>query len=419
MRSRAVARAMLHRGAALCAALAVLCALLPPLPAAGEVLYDTEGGEPLAALLAEGDEAWAASAVPADAAALKVNGKSAVLMDQGSGSVLFEQNAREHLPIASVTKVMTLLLVMEAIADGQLSWEENVTCSATAAGMGGSQIWLEPGEIMTVEELVKAAAVVSANDACAALAEHLCGTIEAFVARMNARAAELGMNDTYFVDCSGLDDSGYSCALDVAVMSRALMTHDEIRRFTTIWMDTLRGGKSQLVNTNKLVRHYAGTTGLKTGTTQAAGHCLAATAEKDGTAFVAVMLGCATTADRFAGARAMLDYAFASYVSVAPPPEALSPEPVRVRLGQQERAAVQIDAPGRLLLKKGEQKDVAYTAQLPDTVDAPVEEGQVLGTWQIAVGGEVRGEYPIRAAAAVPARTFGWAYRTLIAALIG
>ena len=314
MRSRTVARAMLHRGAALCAALAVLCALLPPLPAAGEVLYDTEGGEPLAALLAEGDEAWAASAVPADAAALKVSGKSAVLMDQGSGAVLFEQNAREHLPIASVTKVMTLLLVMEAIANGQLSWEENVTCSATAAGMGGSQIWLEPGEIMTVEELVKAAAVVSANDACAALAEHLCGTIEAFVARMNARAAELGMNDTHFVDCSGLDDSGYSCALDVAVMSRALMTHDEIRRFTTIWMDTLRGGKSQLVNTNKLVRHYAGTTGLKTGTTQAAGHCLAATAEKDGTAFVAVMLGCATTADRFAGARAMLDYAFASYV---------------------------------------------------------------------------------------------------------
>ena len=238
------------------AALSVLSVLLTgwTASAAGRVLYDEESGIALEELLKEDEAAWPAVAAPA--AGLDIQAKGAVLMDQGSGTVLYEKDARVHLPIASVTKVMTLLLVMEAIGEGRLSFEEPVTCSERAASMGGSQIWLEPGETMTVRELVKAAAVVSANDACAALAEHISGTIEAFVATMNERAAQLGMADTHFKDCSGLDDTGYSCALDVAVMSRQLMTHPEIQEFTTIWMDTLRGGKSQLVNTNKLVRHY-------------------------------------------------------------------------------------------------------------------------------------------------------------------
>lgn len=245
-----------------------------PLAAAADggsvLLYDHEDGEVLSALLEEDAQAWP-TAAPVQASGLDIRAKGAVLMDQGSGTVLYEKDAHTQLPIASVTKVMTLLLVMEAIDAGQIAWTDQVSCSARAASMGGSQIWLEPGEIMTVEELVKAAAVVSANDACTALAEHLCGSLEAFVERMNTRAAELSMENTHFVDCSGLDDTGYSCAYDVAVMSRQLMTHPDITRFTTIWMDTLRGGKSQLVNTNKLVRHYSGATGLKTGTTQAAG----------------------------------------------------------------------------------------------------------------------------------------------------
>lgn len=405
--------------------LALLCtaALLAagggfPAAADGQVLYDTDSGESLSALLNEGEEAWPTAAVPADASGLDIRAKSAVLMDQGSGTVLYEKNSREHLPIASVTKVMTLLLVMEAIDSGRLSWEETVTCSATAAGMGGSQIWLEVGEIMTVEELVKAAAVVSANDACAALAEHLCGTIAAFVGRMNERAGQLGMNDTQFVDCSGLDDSGYSCAYDVAVMSRELMQHPDVQRFTTIWMDSLRGGKSQLVNTNKLVRHYAGTTGLKTGTTQAAGHCLSATAEKNGTAFVAVVLGCATTGDRFDGARAMLDYAFASFSSYTPPQEALALEPVRVLHGQEASVPVCVDAPGSLLLKKGSESSVAFSAELAESVEAPVLEGQVIGRWRLTVGGELYGDYAVRAVRNVERRTFRWAYRTLAASLL-
>ena len=242
----------------------VLCVMLTATVQAGggQVLYDEDGGETLGDLLDEDGAVWPTVAVPADPAALAVEAKGAVLMEQGSGQVLYEKDAHTRLPIASVTKVMTLLLVMEALEEGRLKWEEPVTCSERAASMGGSQIWLEPGEIMTVKELVKAATVVSANDACAALAEQISGSIDGFVSAMNARAVELGMVDTLFKDCSGLDDSGYSCAYDVAVMSRELMKHSEVERFTTIWMDSLRGGQSQLVNTNKLIRHYTGATGL-------------------------------------------------------------------------------------------------------------------------------------------------------------
>ena len=384
----------------------------------GTVLYDEDSGENLSALLSEDDTAWPTVAVPDAAQGLAVNAKGAVLMEQGNGAVLYEKGAREHLPIASVTKVMTLLLVMEAIEDGRLKWDESVTCSAKAASMGGSQIWLEQGEVMTVEELVKAAAVVSANDACAALAEHICGTIEAFVAAMNARVTELGLSDTNFVDCSGLDDSGYSCAYDVAVMSRELMTHTDIQKYTTIWMDSLRGGKSQLVNTNKLVRHYKGATGLKTGTTQAAGHCLAATATRGDTSFVAVVLGCATTADRFDGARAMLDYGFSNYVSYTPPAEMMQLSPIPVLGGQADTVDIAVDMPQSLLLKKGTESTVSPSAELSVDLEAPVHAGQVVGTWRLKNGDETLCEYAVRATTDVPAKTFRYAYSLLVAVLL-
>lgn len=397
----------------------VLCVLLCPVVSAdvGTVIYDEGNGETLQDLLEEDTAAWPTVALPAPGE-LAVKAKGAVLMDLGSGTVLYEQDSRAHLPIASVTKIMTLLLVMEALEEGRVAWTDPVTCSATAAGIGGSQIWLEPGEIMTIEELVKAAAVVSANDACGALAEHLSGSIPVFVAAMNARAKELGMMDTEFKDCSGLDDSGYSCAYDVALMSRELMKHQEIERFTTIWMDSLRGGASQLVNTNKLLRHYTGATGLKTGTTNAAGHCLAATARREGTSFVAVVLGCATTNDRWEGARTLLDYGFAHYVTYTPSAEGLTLNPVPVLKGQSTHVEVQADTPTPLLLEKGVEGKVQNEIVLDADLQAPVLAGQTVGTWRLTVGGQIVGEYPIRTVRAVPEVTFRWAYGLLMEALL-
>lgn len=396
-----------------------LCVWLCPMVSAdgGAVIYDEGNGENLQELLKEDDTAWPTVALPVPGE-LTVKAKGAVLMDMGSGTVLYEQDGHSRLPIASVTKVMTLLLVMEALEEGRVKWTDPVTCSATAAGIGGSQIWLEPGEMMTVEELVKAAVVVSANDACAALAEHLCGSIPVFVAAMNARAKELGMEDTEFKDCSGLDDTGYSCAYDVALMSRELMKHQDIERFTTIWMDSLRGGQSQLVNTNKLIRHYTGATGLKTGTTNAAGHCLAATARREGTSFVAVVLGCATTNDRWEGARTLLDYGFAHYVTYTPPVEGLSLTPVPVLKGQSTQVTVQVDTPRPLLLEKGKEGQVKSEIELAKDVEAPVLAGQTVGVWRLTVGEQVVGEYPIRTTCGVPAVTFRWAYGLLMDALL-
>lgn len=384
----------------------------------GMVMYDEESGESLSALLTEDEAVWPTVAVPA-AEGPSVAAPSAVLMDQATGQVLYEKNAREQRPIASVTKVMTLLLVMEALEQGRIKWQDTVTCSDRAASMGGSQIWLESGEMMTVEELVKAAAVVSANDACTALAEHISGTLEAFVAAMNERAAQLGMEHTRFVDCSGLDDSGYSCALDVAVMSRALMTHRDIEKYTTIWMDTLRGGQSQLVNTNKLVRHYSGATGLKTGTTAAAGHCLAATARRENTAFVAVVLGCTTTADRFDGARGMLDYGFSVYETYTPSAASVEEQTVTVRRGQQTQVGITPRLPDGLLVKKGTASQITAVSEPVQDVEAPVEKGQILGTCKLMWGEETLGEYPLVAAHAVAAADFRWAYRLLLSALLG
>lgn len=384
--------------------------------AKGNYIYDAADG--VASPATEDDKKWAPTAAAVSEAALSVGGKSAVLMEQETGTVLFEKNSHEKLAIASVTKIMTLLLVAEAIDGGIIKLDETVTASATAASMGGSQIWLEQGEQMTVDELLKAATIVSANDACAALAEHLCGSIDSFVARMNERAAQLGMKDTKFLDCSGLSDDAYSSAHDVALMARELMRHTLIQKYTTVWMDTLRDGKSQLVNTNKLVRHYTGTTGLKTGTTQKAGHCLCATATRNGISFVAVILGCATTDERFGGARAMLDYGFAHYALYTPVPDAAQLHPVAVRHGTAATVAVKADAAQPLLLAKGQERQVVPSVELSEELEAPVESGQVIGTWRLALDNKVVAEIPLRAEQSVGKMGLFCAFGRLFGALI-
>lgn len=366
-----------------------------------------------------GDEDTEA-AIPAatELSALSVNAKSAVLMDMTSGAVLFEQNSREALPIASVTKVMTLLLVMEAIDDGRLAYDEVITASSRAASMGGSQIWLEENEKMTVEELLKAAVIVSANDACAALAEHLCGTLEAFVTRMNERAAELGAENTHFVDCSGLDDTGVSSAHDLALMSRELMTkHPDIQNYTTVWMDSLRGGQSELVNTNRLVRFYNGATGLKTGTTAAAGCCLAATAQRDGLGLVAVVLGAPSSNDRFNGARSLLDYGFASYALYTPPAEALVCEPIKVLRGTQPQVTVNVPETAGLPVQKSMLSQIKVRLELVSDVEAPVEAGQTVGEAVLYTDTAELARYPITAAEAVARMTFSRALYRFFGAL--
>ncbi len=404
-------------------AVAALCAvsLLSAPVKAESLIVEVESGVTAADAMAleippEFDEALP---VATTASSLEIGGKSAVLMDITSGTVLYEKNAHEKLPIASVTKVMTLLLVMEALDEGAVSLDDAVTCSPEAASMGGSQIWLEPGEVMSVHELLKAAAIVSANDACAALAEHIDGSIESFVEHMNARAEELGMNDTRFLDCSGLNDEAHSSAYDVALMSCELMKHPLIKQYTTIWMDTLRDGKSQLVNTNKLIRFYKGATGLKTGTTSTAGHNLSATAERDGLSLVAVILGCSTTDERFGGARKLLDYGFAHYSMHTPQIDAAQLKPIPVLRGVETEVATYAEPPRPMLMKKGDEKKVTCTVELASDLEAPVEQGQIVGKVRLMREGEELAAYPVYAKAAVERLGFGECLKRLFAALCG
>lgn len=337
---------------------------------------------------------------------LTISAPSAVLMEKTTGTVLYEKDACARLQPASVTKVMTLLLAAEAIDSGSLSLDEPVTASARAAGMGGSQIWLEEGETMSVSEMLKCIAVVSANDCCVALAEHLAGSEEAFVARMNRRAEELGLADTHFCSCSGLTDSPehYSCARDLAVISRELISHDFIKAYSTIWTDTVRGGEFALTNTNRLIYHYPGATGLKTGYTSAAMYCLAATAERDGVEYIAVVLHAPTSADRFESAKALLNHAFATWTLVSPTGVGALP-PVYVTLGTE--AAVQPVLPEGpcVLTEKGAAASLEYEYALPERVAAPVVQGQQLGTLSMYSGGELLQTVPLLAGSDVPALT--------------
>ena len=357
--------------------------------------------------------------LPAGAVDLQLTAPSAVLMDLATGTVLYETNAHERLAPASVTKVMTLLLIMEAIDSGKISWQDTVTASEAAAAKGGSQVYLKVGETMSVEEMVKSITVSSANDCACAMAEYIAGSEAGFVEKMNAKAKELGMEDTYFVNCTGLDDEPSAAehltsAYDIALMSRELLLHHpDIKKFTTIWMDTVRNGSFGLANTNKLVRFYEGTTGLKTGYTSAAGHCLSASALRDGLELVAVVLHCPSSTDRFQSAKALLDYGFANYALV-PVQEGETLSPVPVVLGQSETVQPVASGEEQLLIDKGLRQSVTRTVELLPSVQAPVSQGQRLGTLTIQADGQVLGEIPLVAEKAVPRLTWKALFQNLL-----
>lgn len=339
---------------------------------------------------------------------LDIKAKSVVLMEPNTGKVLYESNSDEKLPPASITKIMSLLLVMEAIDRGDITLETVVTASEHACSMGGSQIWLEPGETMTVNDLLKAAVIASANDACVALGETVAGSEEGFVALMNERANELGMTNTRFVNCTGLDAEGHlTTAYDVAVMSSALIKHDLIKDYSTVWMDTLRDGKSELVNTNKLVRFYEGTTGLKTGTTSTAKYCLSATAERNGLELVAVVMAGDSSNDRFGGAKKLLDYGFANYNYSSIDAGLEENTELDVIKGTEKTVGIKPQSTLNVLLPKSSSGKIERKTVLNENVTAPVKKGDILGTVTVTLDGEQLGEIPLVANKDVPRLTLG------------
>ena len=354
------------------------------------------------------------------AAELDLPAPSYVLMERSTGEVLLEHNAHERLRPASVTKVMTLLLIMEALDDGRIGWDDMVQTSAAAAAKGGSQIYLEENEQLPLEEMLKSIVVSSANDCACAMAEHIAGSEAAFVEMMNARAEQLGMTDTHFVNCTGLDDEPEAAehlttAYDIALMSRELLGHEAIKKYTTIWMDTVRDGQFGLSNTNKLVRFYDGTTGLKTGYTSAAGHCLSASAERNGMELIAVVLHCASSTDRFESAKALLNYGFSNYALVTPEPGELPAVPVTLGTAAEITPVLADETP--ILIDKALAAGVETRVCVDESVTAPVEAGQTLGTLTITSGGQTIAERDLIAPEAVEALRWGDVFLQMLRAL--
>lgn len=344
-----------------------------------------------------------------------IDAKSVILMEQSTGKILYENNANEKLPPASITKIMTMLLVCEALDDGRLKLSDIVTTSEHAASMGGSQIWLEPKETMTVEELLKAVAVGSANDASVALAEHIAGSEEGFVGMMNEKAQSLKMNNTTFKNACGLDDEGHiSSAKDVAIMSRELLKHNVIRKFTSIWMDSLRGGDTQLVNTNKLVRFYMGATGLKTGTTSKAGFCLSASAKRDNMELIAVVMDAKSSNDRFSGAKKLLDYGFANWKIMKPSFDKSQINEIAVKMGQKGSVNISVNEPANELIKSNDKSKITTKIDIPESIEAPITKGQKIGTLTVMNGNAKLSEYPIYATDDVKRIDFGFALMNLM-----
>ena len=356
--------------------------------------------------------------VRGQAVELDLAGKSALLMDVATGTVLYESNAHERLAPASVTKVMTMLLIMEAIDSGKIGWEDTVTASEAAAAKGGSQVYLKVGETMTVTDMLKSIAVSSANDCACAMAEHIAGSESAFVTMMNEKARELGMNDTHFVNCTGLDDGENASehktsAHDIALMSRELLkNHPDIKKFTTIWMDTIRSGTFGLSNTNKLVRFYQGATGLKTGFTSGAGYCLSATAQREGMELIAVVMGAETSPARNAACKSLLDYGFANFAVVNP--ELTEAEPIPVKMGEIASVDARLSGSGGLLIDKAKKNSVTMELQVEPFVTAPVSQGQRVGTLTVKAGEQTLGEIPLVAAQAVERLTFRDLFLTVL-----
>ena len=334
--------------------------------------------------------------VTVDAASLTVDAKSAILMDVETNTILFEQDAHEKLAPASITKIMSMLLVVEAIEQGKITLEDEVVCTENASSLGGSQIWLKPGESMTVHELLKAAAVGSANDAITLLGEYVSGSDTAFVTAMNNRAKELNMVNTNFVNCTGLDADGhYTTAYDIAIMSAELIKHDIIKEYTTIWIDYLRDGKTQLVNTNKLVRFYEGTTGLKTGTTDKAGYCLSATAERDGMNLVAVVLAAKDSKERFNGVKRMLNFGFSNWTKFQPQVDLTKLDTVKLIHGVEKTVEVEVEQLDSILIEKGTEKQYTVDIKLAEQMEAPVKRGQSVGVVSVLKGSECIKQYNI------------------------
>ena len=355
---------------------------------------------------------------PVQASELKVAGKSSLLMDVTTGTVLQEHNAHEKLAPASVTKIMTMLLIMEAVDSGKIAMTDMVTASESAAAKGGSQIFLKAGETMSVSDMLKSIAVSSANDCACAMAEHIAGSEEAFVARMNERAMELGMQDTHFVNCTGLDDdpeavNHRTSAHDIALMSRELLkNHPDIKKFTTIWMDTVRSGTFGLSNTNKLVRFYQGATGLKTGFTSGAGYCLSATALRDGMELIAVVMGADTSTSRNNACKQLLDYGFANFAVITP--ELTEAEPIPVKLGVQNTVDAVLGDSNGLLIDKARKNSIAMELSVEEGVTAPVSKGQRLGTLTVKAGDQILKEVPLVAAEGVARKSLGDLFRMVL-----
>ena len=338
---------------------------------------------------------------------LNLNAPSAVLIEADTGKILFEKNKDRERACASITKVMTLLLVMEALDSGQLKLDQKLTASAHAASMGGSDIWLEEGESMTVDDLIKATAVASANDAAVVLAEAISGSEDAFVDKMNKRAKSLGMKNTTFLNCNGLDENGHlTTAYDVALMSSELIKYPKIFEYTSIWLDNLRGGKTQIVNTNKLLKTYDGITGLKTGTTAEAGCCMSATAERDGLSLVAVVLGCKSGTERFKDAASLLDYGFANYTTqkLALPKNAR--DDVQVEGGMVKTIKVECSDPGDMIVSRMATNKITSELKIKKKIEAPIKKGDRVGEVNYYLDGELLKNIPITAKESVDKMTF-------------
>lgn len=355
------------------------------------------------------------NAVSADS----ITAPSAVLMETSTGKILFEKNSHDRRPCASVTKVMTLLLVFEAIDSGKLSLDDTITASEHASSMGGSDIWLETGETMSADDMIKATVVASANDAAVALAEHISGSEDAFVENMNKRAKELKMNDTVFKNCNGLDEDGHvTSAYDVAIMSRELMKHEKVFDYTSIWIDNLRDGKTQIVNTNKLLKTYNGITGLKTGTTNDAGCCMSASAKRGEVSLVAVVLGCKTGKERFSDAAALLDYGFANIsVKELKLPDDM-PLELKVDGGMEKTVNLNCDSSSKVVVDKGNNVEIKTSIDLPESVTAPIKENQKLGTLTYSIDGKTVKTCDITAADSVEEVSFGSVFGVLFNSLI-
>ena len=339
---------------------------------------------------------------------LGLNAKSAILMEEATGNILYESNPDERLPIASVTKVMTMLLIMEAVDSGKISLDDMVTVSENAMSYGGSTMFLETGEQLTVNDMLKGIAVASANDGCVAMAEHLAGSESACVDMMNEKAKELGMENTHFMNTNGLDeDDHYSSARDVAIMSRELMKHETIFNYTSIWMDTLRGGKFQLANTNKLIRFYDGANGLKTGSTSKALCCLSAAAKRNDMQLIAVVLGAPTSAERFASAKSLLDYGFANYAVNTQITAGDEVQKIAVEKGVDKEVGVVAGDSCSTLVKKGQEDNITKEIKIDETITAPIEAGQKIGTMTISRDGEVIADIDLNASSAVEKKGIG------------